>query len=439
VLALGAGSAVGGGCATSGLATESDLGPKTVARAQVGDPTPYETPAVEDPAKPDKGSFWDYWTWFKPPVAPPTTVDSYVLRVDGLMPEPPPKPDSPEAMLAGARELFRLGDFVRAEALYSYLADRKKTPSAIAEECRFYEAECLRLQRRLPKAADVYADLLNKFPNNPYREQALQHMFDIANFWLDDTRTEMEQAREKQEGKRWFITPHFIHFDREKPPLDSEGRAIEKLEQVRYNDMNGPLSDRALFLMGSVHFFNENFREADQCFTQIHEKHPNSPLAEQAIKLAIVSKNRCTGGPEYDGRKLAEARKLVQSAFDNYPNLANKERDFLTKQLIGINQQQADKDYKMAEFYKRTGHPGSAYFYFELVRRRYPNTPNAEKAVEQMAELRAKAEKKGLAMPTDPPPTETASATPKPPPGPEMAPPPRPLPELPQPLRPGAQ
>jgi hypothetical protein len=50
--------------------------------------------------------------------------------------------------------------------------------------------------------------------------------------------------------------------------------------------------------------------------------------------------------------------------------------------------QQAEKDFRTAEFYRRTGHYGSAYFYYELVRRRYPGTPQAETSTQRMLELR---------------------------------------------------
>jgi outer membrane protein assembly factor BamD (BamD/ComL family) len=358
--------------------------------------------------------------------------------------------------------LFRQGDYKKAEALFKYLADKKKTPMAVAEEARYYQAESLRLQvteayfvgqSHLAKAADVYADLLNKFPNSAYREQAIRHMYDIANLWLDDTRLEMEQTREKAEGKRWFVPWHFVNFDDKKPLLDEEGRAIEKLEQVRYNDINGPLADQALFLAGSVKFFNQDYKEADNYFSQIHEKHPNSPLAEKAVELAIISKHLSTGGADYDGRKVAEARKLVASAFDNYPELANKKKDFLTRQMVGITLQQAEKDYKMAEFWKRTGHIGSAYFYFEMVQRRYPNTPFAELARKQSEELKEKAAKDKNVL--TPPPAKAelgrptpleGGITPRPQGDPretEVAPPPRPVPAEtappPRPFTPGAQ
>ena len=159
--------------------------------------------------------------------------------------------------------------------------------------------------------------------------------------------------------------------------------------------------------------YNEDFKEADHYFSQLVEMHPNSQYAPEAVKLAIISKHLSTGGSDYDGRKVAEARKLVDTALRSYPELANKESEFLQRQLVGITMQQAEKDYKMAEFYKRTGHKPSAYFYYEIVRRRYPGTTFAEEAAKKMGELRAEAEKKGEAGFDSPiPPASTRPVTP---------------------------
>jgi hypothetical protein len=94
----------------------------------------------------------------------------------------------------------------------------------------------------------------------------------------------------------------------------------------------------------------------------------------------------------------------VQTALSSYPELANdkEKRAFLEKQRVSIDLQQAEKEYNMAEFYRRRGQAPSAYFYYELVQRRYPNTVFAEKARERWAELRAKIEKErgGATAPT---------------------------------------
>ncbi len=324
------------------------------------------------------------------PNTPPPPVETVVFRGEEVMDEVPVDADSPEGKLAGGKELFRQGNYSTAERVFHRLYENKKNSQPLLEEARFMEAECLRLQGHYPKAADTYVDLLKKFDRTPYKDAAIQHMFDIANYWLDDSRDQMKESREVREGKRLFVTPRFISFERTKPLLDREGRAIEKLEQVRWNDINGPLADRALFLAGSIKFFHADYKEADHYFSQIHERHPNSELAPQAVELAIISKHLSTGGSDYDGRKVAEARQLVHSALQNYPELATKRRDFLDRQIVGITHQQADKDFKIAEFYERTGHPGSAFFYFEMIKRRYPGSTYAERATARAIHLREK-------------------------------------------------
>jgi outer membrane protein assembly factor BamD (BamD/ComL family) len=342
--------------------------------------------------------------------------------------EKPPVDGKGAADLAGAHELFRQSDYAKAEKVYHKIAENKHNSPQVAEEARYYEAECLRLQRAYPKAADTYNKLLIDFPNGVHREEAVEHKFEIANYWLDDTRSEIERNRQKKEN--WMIMPaSFVHLDREKPLLDEEGRALEQLDQVTMNDFNGRRADEALFLAGSVKFYREDYVEADHYFSQLVEMHPNSRFASQAVELAIMSKHMSTGGSDYDGRKVAEARKLVDTALRNYPDLAAKKTEFLERQLAGINYQQAEKDFKIAEFYRHTGHPGAAYFYYEIVRRRYPGTPFFNRATERMVELRQKLAKEGKTANLPPPPApETPKPAPVPAPSLEVAPPPRLLP-----------
>jgi outer membrane protein assembly factor BamD (BamD/ComL family) len=394
-------------------------------------------PATADPGTPRgsivKASFWDD-PFERTGIVTPPPADVFLMSPDGLVGEPQPKPDSPEAKLAGAHELFRRNELDVAETIYHRLSENTHNPAKVAEEARYYEAESLRLQGRYPKAADTFVDLLNKFPQTPYRDAALQHMFDIANYWLEDTREAMKQDREVAQGKRSVAWPHFFHFEPSKPILGEEDRALDLLNQVHLHDMNGPLADKAMFLCGGVSMFIGDYRGAVTYFKAITDHHPNSIYAPQAVELGITALHLSTGGPDYDGKNSAEARRLIHVAFDNYPELAaNKEkREFLQSQLSNITYQQAEKDYRQADFYRRTGHPGAAYFYYGLVARTYRDTPYAKRALEQMQELRAQAEKDGTgplpAPPTNtPPPPPPTTQVPTRPTNPEPAPGPRPL------------
>jgi outer membrane protein assembly factor BamD (BamD/ComL family) len=354
------------------------------------------------------GCAWDNFTLVGPKPAPAPSgpePDSLVLRAEGLVQDRGPViladakvKNGAWATLRKAHDAFRQEQYAKAESLFEDVADDSNSPPALVMEAMYYRGESLRLQGKYPKAADVYGGMLNKFPQNPYRDQALQRLYDIACYWLKDTEDEMKEAKEVREGKRWFVTPRFVSIDKTKPTIDREGRAIEVLENVRMYDVRGPLADSALYKCGAVKLFRENYREADYYFGQI-VKHKDSPLRPKALKLSIFCKNMCTGGSDFDGRKVAEARELVQTAFTAYPDLASENRDFLVKQLKGITLQQAEQDYKKAEFYARTGHPGSAYWYFEVVRRRYPDTKFAAQAVKRMNELRSHVEREQGAQP----------------------------------------
>jgi tetratricopeptide (TPR) repeat protein len=221
--------------------------------------------------------------------------------------------------LQAAQDLFRRGDYARAQKLFHKVADNKKNAPTVAEEARYYEAECLRLQQEYPKAADTYNQLLNEFNMGTHREQAMERQFEIANYWLEDTRAEIRREKEKTAGQRWLVLPaSFVHVEKTKPLFDEEGRALEKLEQVVINDLNGSRADEALFLMGSVKFYREDYKEADRYFSQLVDFHPRSKFAPQAMEYAIISKHLSTGGADYDARKVAEARKYVDAALRNY-------------------------------------------------------------------------------------------------------------------------
>jgi outer membrane protein assembly factor BamD (BamD/ComL family) len=334
--------------------------------------------------------------WFRPDANKPSGIENMVLRDGRLQADPNPGRGSQE--LAAAQELYRQDKFADAEKAFHKVAENTKNSPLVGEEARFYEAECLYKTDQYPKACDTYHKMLVDFPAGAFRDQAVRRMFDIANVWLEDTRQEMAEYREKKEGSRTFVMPASLVMhptEKKKPLVDEEGRALQALEWVHLNDITGPLADKALFLAGGVKFYREDYNESAHYLTQLVEQHKDSPLAPQAIELAIISKAMSTGGPDYDGRKVVEARALVDTAVRNYPELAREKSDFLERQLAGISFQQAQKDYQTAEFYRRTKHPGSAYFYYEIVRRRYPGTKFADLATQRMEEIRRQVEENG--------------------------------------------
>jgi outer membrane protein assembly factor BamD (BamD/ComL family) len=331
------------------------------------------------------------WTmpWQKKPAVYP---DGVVLRGQ-TRPDYDTSPAIVSGSLAHAREMYRQSDYEHAEKGFHEIAEDQKNSPLIAEEARFNEAECLRARGKMPMACDTYSKMLKDFPSGAYKDQAVRRMYDIAVVWLKPTEKEFaERAQNKT-----IIVPAVlqINVDKSMPTIDAEGRALQALETVYYSDITGPLAAPSLYLSGYIMYVRENYKEADFYFTQLLEMHKDSPHASKAAELDIICKSLATGGPDYDGRKNVEARQLIDSSLRNFPEIANdKEKlEFLNRQMQAIQAQQAEKYIHKAEFYERTNHPASAYFLYEIVNRRFPQTPYSEHATAQMKRLEGAIEK----------------------------------------------
>jgi hypothetical protein len=65
--------------------------------------------------------------------------------------------------------------------------------------------------------------------------------------------------------------------------------------------------------------------------------------------------------------------------------LVNRQKPSAKPKEKQSNAQAAEKDFQIAEFYRRTGHPGSAHFYYDLVIRGYPETTFGKMAKERLS------------------------------------------------------
>ncbi len=293
--------------------------------------------------------------------------------------------------LKAAEEVYEAGDYKRAEKLFHEIGKNKKNPPQLAERAIFLEGECLRLQNKLVKAAATFYRL-TEFSTNTYRLEASVRMFEIANYWLQDSYRQIEEEQQVRQGKRWFSSSNLIHWDLSKPVLDEEGNALERMEQVYLLAPEGPLADRSLYTCGYIYFHRRHYTDADACLKLLYNHFPNSPYRARAVELLTMAKNNSTGGPSYDGRRSADALKLIQTASNTMPELKSRQA-FLDRQIILIRAQQADKDLEIADFYRRRGMAPSAYFSYEIVRRRYPGTKQADVATQKMAELHRELER----------------------------------------------
>ncbi len=232
--------------------------------------------------------------------------------------------------LDSAHALLRQGDPVAAEQAFRQIADQLEELNPATDEARFYQAECLRLQARYPQAARVYVQALREYPFGERRTQAIQVLYGLANYWLDDTR---EEIRLRQSGS-WVLPLAWVWtWNPSKPFLTQEAEAMNLLEVVTFSDPTGPLAEKALFLMGSVHFFRCHYAEAAGCFTRLVQEHPESPLAPLGLVRAVVARRRSLATGPSDQIRLAELIQLVSGGLADRRYVDEEDRDLLCRQL----------------------------------------------------------------------------------------------------------
>jgi outer membrane protein assembly factor BamD (BamD/ComL family) len=301
--------------------------------------------------------------------------------------------DDPKAeeKLAKAEQLFLEKKYPEARAIFKELADNTGNSAQLAEHARYMQAECRRFEGTYPEAVDTYNRLLKDFPTGVHRQEACARMFEIADYWLDDFRGEVENRKPNKKGIIGWRPGMPDVTDKTRPWIDQEGRALQALEHVHTQDPVGPLADKSLFWCGYVNYVRGNYMESDTFFSQLIDMHKDSPLRPQAIAYAIKAKNLSTGGASYDGKKCAQALQLITMAEASVPELTRdpKMANQLMEAKVAIRAQQAEKDLETAEYYERVGYPGSAIFCYELVRRRYGGTPYSDEATERKDQLMA--------------------------------------------------
>ena len=127
-------------------------------------------------------------------------------------------------------------------------------------------------------------------------------------------------------------------------------------------------------------------------------------------KLCLdMTVSQSTPGACHDGEVTIETKSIrtLRTVGFGQPfsaTLKTGEKDQATLEVAGVVRQgednpslsameEAEKDLKIAEFYRRTGHPDSACYYYETIGRRYPDTLYAERARERLAELKKRPDK----------------------------------------------
>ncbi len=277
--------------------------------------------------------------------------------------------EATEAAADQRRELF-------SEAADQFEAAAKRWPdSALEQDALFLAGEGYFFADHYPNANDSYERLLKKYPNSKHLDTVEARRFKIADYWL--------KLHDASPESFWSVNV----TDDTRPWRDSFGNAIRIFDRIRIDDPTGRLADDATLAAGNAWFARGRFIEADNFYTDLRKTFPSSEHQFHAHMLGLKSKLQSYQGSDYSGVPLDEAEKLIKQIRRQFPNESAREREYLARAYAEVRFKQAEREWKMANYYDARKDYGAAKFYYSLLVREYDETPLAEKAQTRLAEI----------------------------------------------------
>ena len=268
----------------------------------------------------------------------------------------------------------RAAIFDLAAPKYAAAAD-KWPDSALAMDALFAAGESAFFADNYPQANLYYEKLIKAFPNNRYLDVVDQRRFLIAKYWLALNR----EAPETFYYCNWF--------NRTRPWRDARGHGLRVYDKIRIDDPTGRLADDATLAAAGEHFANGKFYKADEYYSDLRKAYPTSEHQFLAHFIGLKAKLNCYQGPEYGGTCLDESEKLIKQIRRQFPQEAEREREYLDRSAAEIRYLKAQRLTFLAQYYDQRRQYGAATHYYEQVVRDFNDTPLAQKSSERIGQI----------------------------------------------------
>jgi len=250
--------------------------------------------------------------------------------------------------------------------------------SSLEEDALMYSGECYFFLDNYPDATEQYDELVKKYPNSKHLDAVGARRFKLARYWLE------RHTKERS----WAIQPNLT--DGQLPLFDRFGNAIKLFDMIRLDDPTGDLADDATLAAANAHFREANFESADRFYTDLRENFPTSEHQFTAHYLGVVTKMKVYQGPEYDGKPLEDAEKLLTRIKRQFPDKTQENMKVIEKLDFDIRAAKAERLWHKAAFYDRRREYQGAYHYYAQVVKEFPSSNMADAAKERIAEIKGR-------------------------------------------------
>ena len=263
--------------------------------------------------------------------------------------------NNPKDQLEIARNFQAQKKYDDAVTAYRRVVTRWPT-SYSCQEARLGLAQSLTQLNYLYKAFKEYQNLIEKHPNSPHFDTAMQAQFDLANRFLNG-----------EKHKVWRLRI-----------FNGLEKAVEIYEQIVKNGPFSKFGPPAQFRIGLAYEKQKDNVAAVHAYEKLLERYPKDPLAEAAQFQIGWAYHSEAQRAEYDQNNANQAIAAFKDFLVRYPASPKAEQ---TRQLLAeLKQEQSKGLFQVGRFYEKNKNYRAALIYFNEVIEQNPRSDWANQA-----------------------------------------------------------
>lgn len=218
----------------------------------------------------------------------------------------------------------------------------------------YIEAETLHAKQSWSRASKKFQEFVKNWPESPFYTIANERLFSIGTAYLQGQKRSVL-------GILWL------------PAFDD---GVKILRDIADRAGTGPIALRALTVLAETYENKKRYPEAYEVWSEVADKWPTGEIGEKSLLRMAQCLHAAYKGPKYDPSWLVSAKAYYEDYRNRYPDNARKIN--ADQSIDTIVQQQAYKNYWVAQYYDKTDHPLAANLYYQYVLDTWPDSAAAQ-------------------------------------------------------------
>ncbi len=277
----------------------------------------------------------------------------------------PPTPGTAEGDLHAIRGELEGERYHGAKRAIERFVKKYGEDHALHPDLLIAKAEMLIGSKEYDRAHETLQVFLAKYRGIAQTDEALRLEFVIAETFLSGVKR-----------KVWGLRM-----------ISGEDLAFQILDEIATDHPESPLAELAIKIKADYQFDSGDHGLAELDYGRLMREYPKSRYHQYAMSRSADAALASFAGVYYDEAALVEADARYQEYQARYPGASSD--DDVDLILDGIREKRAEKEFAIGSYYERTGHVSSAVYYYELVRTEWPRTIAAGKATGRLVLLGA--------------------------------------------------